>query len=240
MKSTPHITIANPCHEDWDAMTPAQQGRHCGGFQKTVIDFTLITSTRLAAIVMLLLCAVSVVWSQPTSQQATKYTIGPKQLREIRGRVRDVHNATMAGITVNVKGIPVSAVTDDAGDFTLLLPDTLRAPILFLVAEMNGHAIGGETVDVKDALHGNVVLHLYSNMHITTSATGKSDLIRTIGGSLPTDLVALTPGIYQQKRGVVAPSETSNTPYIVSHGKHTFWQRMTKLIRKKHKPHEAK
>jgi hypothetical protein len=34
------IQIAEPCHENWDAMTPNEQGRHCGSCCKTVVDFT--------------------------------------------------------------------------------------------------------------------------------------------------------------------------------------------------------
>jgi hypothetical protein len=34
------ITIPTPCHEDWNTMTPKDQGRHCGSCCKTVVDFT--------------------------------------------------------------------------------------------------------------------------------------------------------------------------------------------------------
>jgi hypothetical protein len=37
------VTIPKPCHEDWAAMTPNEQGRHCGMCAKTVIDFTQMT-----------------------------------------------------------------------------------------------------------------------------------------------------------------------------------------------------
>lgn len=34
------ITIPEPCHENWNDMTPEEQGRHCKVCNKTVVDFT--------------------------------------------------------------------------------------------------------------------------------------------------------------------------------------------------------
>lgn len=34
------ITVPEPCHENWDAMQPAEQGRHCTACALTVVDFT--------------------------------------------------------------------------------------------------------------------------------------------------------------------------------------------------------
>ncbi len=34
------ISIPKPCHEDWNKMTPNQQGSFCGKCCKTVVDFT--------------------------------------------------------------------------------------------------------------------------------------------------------------------------------------------------------
>lgn len=34
------ITIPKPCHEDWEKMSPKEQGRHCEVCKKVVIDFS--------------------------------------------------------------------------------------------------------------------------------------------------------------------------------------------------------
>jgi azurin len=41
------LSIPEPCHENWNNMTPSQQGRFCGSCQKEVIDFTAMTDDEL-------------------------------------------------------------------------------------------------------------------------------------------------------------------------------------------------
>jgi hypothetical protein len=42
------LSIPKPCHENWDAMTPSEQGRFCGACKKTVIDFSNMTDHQVA------------------------------------------------------------------------------------------------------------------------------------------------------------------------------------------------
>lgn len=42
-----HINIAEPCHENWQQMTPNEQGRHCLSCQKTVVDFTRMSDQEI-------------------------------------------------------------------------------------------------------------------------------------------------------------------------------------------------
>ena len=42
-----HLSIPQPCHEDWDKMTPTEKGRHCQSCQKEVVDFTAMSDQQI-------------------------------------------------------------------------------------------------------------------------------------------------------------------------------------------------
>ena len=45
------ISIPEPCHEDWNKMSPEQQGRFCGVCSKTVVDFSNKSQVEVDAII---------------------------------------------------------------------------------------------------------------------------------------------------------------------------------------------
>jgi hypothetical protein len=47
MPTSLQIQIDEPCHENWQAMTPNEQGRFCGSCQKTVVDFSVMTNQEI-------------------------------------------------------------------------------------------------------------------------------------------------------------------------------------------------
>lgn len=42
------LSIVEPCHENWDKMTPEDKGRFCGSCQKQVIDFSIMSDSQVA------------------------------------------------------------------------------------------------------------------------------------------------------------------------------------------------
>jgi hypothetical protein len=42
-----HLSIPEPCHENWDQMVPDEKGKFCNSCQNTVIDFTSMNDTQL-------------------------------------------------------------------------------------------------------------------------------------------------------------------------------------------------
>lgn len=49
-KKSLKVVVADPCHENWDAMTPTDQGRFCSSCSKPVIDFSGMSDLRLTEI----------------------------------------------------------------------------------------------------------------------------------------------------------------------------------------------
>ncbi len=47
MAASIHLHIPEPCHENWQQMTPNEQGRHCLSCQKTVVDFTFMSDQEI-------------------------------------------------------------------------------------------------------------------------------------------------------------------------------------------------
>lgn len=47
LKKRVHLRIPEPCHENWEDMTPNERGRFCQNCQKDVIDFTQATPSEI-------------------------------------------------------------------------------------------------------------------------------------------------------------------------------------------------
>ena len=47
MPNNIQLQVADPCHENWNAMTAVEQGRYCQSCQKTVTDFSMMTDKEI-------------------------------------------------------------------------------------------------------------------------------------------------------------------------------------------------
>lgn len=47
MKAPMQLYIPEPCHENWDGMTPQDKGRHCQSCNKIVVDFSTMTDQQV-------------------------------------------------------------------------------------------------------------------------------------------------------------------------------------------------
>ncbi len=47
MKTPILLHIPEPCHENWDAMTPQDKGRHCESCKKIVVDFSIMSDRQV-------------------------------------------------------------------------------------------------------------------------------------------------------------------------------------------------
>lgn len=51
MPKSIHLTIPQPCHENWNKMTPDDKGRFCMSCQKSVIDFSNMTDNEIMQVI---------------------------------------------------------------------------------------------------------------------------------------------------------------------------------------------
>lgn len=50
MKKKLQLSIQDPCHENWNEMSPAERGRFCGSCRKTVVDFSGMNDAQVLAV----------------------------------------------------------------------------------------------------------------------------------------------------------------------------------------------
>lgn len=272
-----YISVADPCHEDWDKMSAVDKGRYCASCQKTVIDFTLMNdgevldifeeakngspcgrflntqldrplvdnrykpsfiaqvAKRAAAILLLLQAGTTALLAQQVKkkpvaavQHADKNTKKLTHLRQITGRVLEPDKHTGAwGVTVHVKDLGLTAVTDSTGAFTITLPDTLTATQIVLDGKIvgEGASVLEATIDIRANACSNVTLYLQRITDIKDLTAVSPSMYMVQGGGRP---------LHVARDG----GRISGVQYVidgVQPEKPTFWQRITKPFRKSKK-----
>ena len=47
MQKQTSLYVPTPCHEDWNSMTPTQQGKFCASCCRQVVDFSLMSDQQI-------------------------------------------------------------------------------------------------------------------------------------------------------------------------------------------------
>jgi CarboxypepD_reg-like domain len=175
-----HITLPEPCHENWDAMEEVEKGRICMSCQKTVVDFTVMTDDEM---LQFLSQSISIPCGRFAPDQLNR-TITPPRLQKfwhpyffrfllpaflftqrarantfrvvsqqeqvisttpfeshsyktivtgniLRGKITDgISGQPIAFARIKIKGLPISAMTDGKGLFTLTRVPNSKAWVL--------------------------------------------------------------------------------------------------------------
>lgn len=165
------VTIPQPCHESWAAMTPAAQGRHCAACDKVVVDFTRLTDAEVVAFL----------------SQAGGSNCGRFRAEQLRRPLRVTPTgpaprrwlaAALAVLGLGMAG-PVAAQNRSAApqEQRVLLGETVAAPSA-LVPALPPVVVRGRVVDQENGqpLPGVTISVLGTTLATATAADGTFEL----------------------------------------------------------------
>ena len=190
----PSVTLAipTPCHENWQAMTPAEQGRFCLSCQKTVLDFTQKTDREVARY-----------FEQTASGEGAGRTCGRFRADQLQRPLHDVQpgglGARLRAYGLVLPGLLLGGLAQAQTDRPVLMgkvacprPNTTQVEprIVGEVAVVPPKALMGDTVvvqapapriitgqvmdkDVSEALIGVMVILSGTNIGASTDMDGR-------------------------------------------------------------------
>jgi CarboxypepD_reg-like domain len=162
------IKIAEPCHENWNNMLPAERGKFCMSCQKTVVDFSVMTDQEILQHIS---TASGNICGRASNDQLNRVLSAPTELRYGRWRYWtgvaasfmllstrvNAQSATM-GDTV-ITRLPAAEVL--VGAIATITPPDKREKnhdvlVSGTVTDEANHPVPGATVMIKDTRKGTV------------------------------------------------------------------------------------
>jgi hypothetical protein len=149
------LTIPEPCHEDWEKMTPEAKGRFCGSCQKTVIDYTDMSDRQLAEF-----------FKRPTGsicgrlrpdQLDKELAVPRRRLPWVRYFFQFALPAFLVSLKAGAQKTTAPSEVTCTTPYRMMgkvayRPDTTRQMIAGTVKDRNGQPVPFATVSVKGAL----------------------------------------------------------------------------------------
>lgn len=147
------ITIPQPCHQQWDSMTQATNGRFCTSCSKTVVDFTTMTDQQVIAY----LSATNNVCGRISTPQFSSInnrlqvnTLSPGSIWK-----RLILAVTMLAVSQHIKAqtnIPKQSTEQTESDVTVgkvMVPSKAVTPILITGTVVDTHGIPLAGIKIK-------------------------------------------------------------------------------------------
>lgn len=260
-KRSIHLSVPEPCNKDWEQMAPAGTGRLCNACDKVVTDFTAMSDAELISFFAkhaagehpcgqfradqlnktitvsqpskkfkLFKLAASLLLAQVLFYQGKAFGKINPQIEvvshshalaggniKITGRVLDYHsNKPLGGLKVYIDHTEHYAITDKNGRFSIVVPGTMNGAITLLTEYVNnknyvaGSIILAKKGGVEELSRSELILYRYPEEELNE--------IQFIEYKVP-----LISGGYMTG----APTQVAPVK------KETFWQRITKVFRKK-------
>ncbi|TFF33618.1 carboxypeptidase-like regulatory domain-containing protein [Mucilaginibacter psychrotolerans] len=142
MQPIKHISIPQPCHEDWQQMTPVAQGRHCQSCCKTVVDFTAMSNAEVIGYL--------------ATHQNTCGRIEDTQLFGINYQlqIEDNRKISWKGL---VAAASLSMLFPAMEASAQILPKTAQSPYSTFptISKMAGNKVGSVTIEGKVTAQGD-------------------------------------------------------------------------------------
>ncbi len=207
----------------------ASGGSSCGHFRKDQLDKTIARPQPRKTIKFLKLAA-SFLMAQALFYQEQVFSktnpptevVSPTDIAgegdlKITGSVTDYHSGrALSGIKVYIEGTELYSITDKNGRFTIPLAENLTNEITLLTEYINN----------KNYVAGSVIL---AKQGIVKELTGKEIMLYRYPEEQMDEFV-----IVEYHEPIISGGYSTGAPMTVLHvPKETFWQRITKIFRKK-------
>jgi hypothetical protein len=158
------LQIPKPCHENWDKMTPVEQGRFCGSCQKAVVDFTGMSDMQVVAFFKKPSTG-SVCGRFYNDQLERDFEIPRKRLPWVKYLFQFTIPVFLTGLKSYSQGKPIIKVNIDSSVCTNIKPceivvmgrnviPLVKDEILGKVVDENGKGIPYASISVKGTTDG--------------------------------------------------------------------------------------
>jgi len=200
MKHISHISVPQPCSQNWDSMLPDNEGKFCSNCQKNVIDFSGLSNTE---ILHMLSSSIKVCGRfNPTQLMVLNHAIAPKTYGFIWQKI-----GLAAAI---ITAIPFVNAQARVKPITEQNPAYHGKQKTFTDTSLVYKKIAGKVTDGKDNLIGAVISVKGTQIHTMVGADG--NFILNVPTSTDVTLVVTFIG-YKQKE--VKIDANQNTPCII-------------------------